>query len=144
MMKIEIKSWYAGNVLFAFETDSIRVALEMAVKARATLTRADLRGADLTGANLRDAVRLPTGETWLEYLTETLPALLTAGGKSLESFAQSWECHDWDNCPMAHAFDGHSINDVPILLRPRAEQFVQFFDARLISWPLPVKDEATK
>ena len=255
-MKIEIKSWYTGGVLFAVETESLRLAVELAVKARAhlrganltdadlmgaNLTDADLRGANLTGANLTDAnlrgahlsganltdadlmganltganltdanlrganltganltdanlrganlrgadltdadltdadlrgahlrganltganltdanlrganlrganlrgaknLHLPTGETWDEYLTETVPALLTAGGKSLESFAELFQCHSWDNCPMAHAFDGHSITDVPILLRPRAEQFVQLFDAKQIPWPLPTK-----
>jgi hypothetical protein len=119
----------------------------------ARLTDAILRGANLTGANLTDAnltgailtgCRLPTGETWLEYLTETVPALLTAGGQPLASFATSFTCHDWDNCPMAHAFHGHSIADVPILLRPRAEQFVQLFDAKQIPWPLPTKVEGPK
>lgn len=41
---------------------------------------------------------------------------------------------------MAHAFDGHDITDVPLLLRPRAEQFIQFFDAGQIPWPLPIKE----
>jgi hypothetical protein len=108
----------------------------------ANLTGANLTYAYLTGANLADAknLRLPTGETWDEYLTETLPALLTAGGKSLESFTEHWQCHTWDNCPMAHAFGGNSLNDVPILLRPRAEQFIQLFDAGQIPWPLPTKE----
>ena len=112
----------------------------------ANLLGADLRGADLgdanlLGANLGDAnlrgaknVRLPTGETWDEYLTITVPALLTAGGKLLESFSEHWQCHTWDNCPMAHAFNGHNLSDVPLLLRPRAEQFIQFFDAGQIPW----------
>jgi hypothetical protein len=29
---------------------------------------------------------------------------------------------------------------VPVLLRPRAEQFIQFFDAKLIPWPLPTAE----
>ena len=106
----------------------------------ANLSGADLSGADLSSADLNSAknVRLPTGETWNEYLSVVVPALLTAGGKSLESFAQHFTCHTWDNCPMAHAFDGHTLADVPILLRPRAEQFIQLFDAGQIPWPLPV------
>jgi hypothetical protein len=28
----------------------------------------------------------------------------------------------------------HSIDDVPILLRPRADQFIQLFDAKQIPW----------
>lgn len=66
-----------------------------------------------------------------------MPALLTAGGKSLESFAEHWQCHTWNNCPVAHAFDTRDLSGVPPLLRPRAEQFIQFFDAGLIPWPLP-------
>jgi hypothetical protein len=109
----------------------------------ANLRGADLRGADLRDADLRDAknLRLPTGETWEEYLTETVPALLTAGGKPLESFTEHFVCHSWDNCPMAHAFDAHGVEGVPVLLRPRAEQFIQFFDAKQIPWPLPTKAE---
>ena len=108
----------------------------------ANLGDANLRGANLRDANLRDAknLRLPTGETWAEYLTETVPALLTAGGKSLDSFAPHFACHTWDNCPMAHAFAAPDLSGVPLLLRPRAEQFIQFFDARQIPWPLPTKE----
>src|SRR5688572_12957368 len=106
----------------------------------ANLRDANIGGADLRDANLRDAedLRLTTGETWEEYLAVTAPALLTAGGQSLESFAEHWQCHTWDNCPMAHAFKGKSLEDVPVLLRPRAEQFIRFFDANQIPWPLPI------
>ena len=107
----------------------------------ADLRDADLRGANLGGANLRDAnlggaknFRLPTGETWDEYLAITVPALLVAAGKTLESFVEHWECHTWDNCPIAHAYDVRDISGVPLLLRPRAEQFVQFFDSKQIAW----------
>jgi uncharacterized protein YjbI with pentapeptide repeats len=118
----------------------------------ADLRGANLGGANLGGANLRDAnlrdakhlasakaLRLPTGETWDEYLTETVPALLTAGGQSLESFGPHFQCHDWTNCPMAHAFGVADLSGVPVLLRPRAQQFIQFFDAGQIPWPLPTK-----
>ena len=107
----------------------------------ANLGGANLGGANLGGADLRGAknLTLPTGETWEAYLTETVPALLTAGGKPMESFADHWQCHDWINCPIAHAFDVHELNDVPILLRPRAKQFIDLFDAKQIPWPLPTK-----
>jgi hypothetical protein len=82
-------------------------------------------------------VILPTGERWFEYLAITVPALLIAGGQSLESFSEHWKCHSWENCPMAHAFGVHQIEDVPILLRPRASQFIQLYDAEQIPWPLP-------
>lgn len=67
-------------------------------------------------------------------MDQTMPALLVAGGKDLSSFEEHWTCHDWSNCPMAHAFSCGGIAGVPILLRPRAEQFVKFFDAKLIPW----------
>ena len=56
-MKIEIKSRHSGEVLFAHEQENntIRITLELAVKARANLRYANLRYADLTGANLRYA-----------------------------------------------------------------------------------------
>ncbi len=44
-MKIGIKSWYSGGILFSIETETVRLALEAAVKSGA-----DLRGADLRGA----------------------------------------------------------------------------------------------
>ena len=90
---------------------------------------------------MNDATRLPTWETWKEYLTVGVPALLKAGGKSLASFGEHWSCHDWTNCPMAHAFDTDNLDGVPLLLRPRADQFIQFFDAKLIPWPLSVKED---
>ncbi len=102
----------------------------------ADLLGADLRRADLLGADLGGAkdVRLPTGELLTEYFEKVVPALLTAAGQSLDSFKEHWECHDWDNCPMAHAFRGSDISDVPILIRPRAEQFINLFDAKQIPW----------
>jgi hypothetical protein len=66
-MKIEIKSRYSGEVLFAHEQENntIRITLELAVKAGAKLTgaklsnsnlfNAKLTGADLSNANLFNA-----------------------------------------------------------------------------------------
>ena len=54
-MKIEIKSWLNGSVLFSVETENWRLAVEAAVKARAYLESADLEGADLEGAYLKGA-----------------------------------------------------------------------------------------
>ena len=54
-MKIEIKSRWSGLVLFSFETDSVKVSLEAAVKQGADLEGANLKGADLTGADLKGA-----------------------------------------------------------------------------------------
>ena len=71
-VKIEIKSWFSGDVLFEYESDNatIKKAVEAAVDddanlsgadlrdanlSDANLSGADLRGADLSGADLRDA-----------------------------------------------------------------------------------------
>ena len=141
MALIKILQRWDGSTLFEVEAVDIRDAVEQAVKAGADLrwadlTSAKLRSADLRSADLRSAknVRLPTGETLEEYFAVTVPALLTAAGKSLESFETHWECHSWSNCPMAHAFDARDLVDVPMLLRPRAEQFIALFDAKQIPW----------
>ena len=49
-MKIEIKSRFTGNVLFAIEAENWKIALELAVKSGANLSGANLYGADLSGA----------------------------------------------------------------------------------------------
>ena len=61
-VKIEIKSWFSGDVLFEYESDNatMKKAVEAAVDDNANLSGANLRdanlsGADLSGANLRDA-----------------------------------------------------------------------------------------
>ena len=97
------------------------------------LVNANLINARLDNASLANA-RLPTGETWDEYITQVVPALLTAGGRELAAVAteQTWACHTWENCPIAEAFETHGLFDVPMLLRPRVEQFLQLFDARVI------------
>jgi hypothetical protein len=111
----------------------------------ASLDGASLDGASLDGARL-DGARLDTGETWEEYLSVTVPALCTAGGRTLEEVSAGWECHSWDNCPMHIAFNGargDSDPKVPILLRPRVRQFVKLFDSRLIPRPIPASDLPT-
>jgi len=103
---------------------------------RANLYMANLCKADLIEANLIGAI-LPTGEVWEVYLAEVVPALLTAGGRPLSEVAteEAWACHSWSNCPMANAFGAQSEEECPILLRPRVQQFIQFFDAGLIPRP---------
>lgn len=119
--------------------------LTRSVLADANLCGADLRGADLLGCTIARAKFVGaklnganlTGEPWGQYLTAVVPALLTAGGKSLEQVATraTWACHEWGKCPISVAFDCDSIAGVPRLLCPRATQFVALFDAGLI--PLP-------
>ena len=131
--KFEIKSWLTGEVLYSGDHIDIKEALEEAVAA----------GANLYGANLDGDTTLETGETWKEYLEATLPALLTAGGKTIEEVASHWDCHDWHNCPMAFAFGVESESQCPILLRPRVRQFVRMFDAGLVPNPIADADAAS-
>ena len=114
--------------------------LEAKVKAGANLWGADLGGADLGGANLwgakmNERTTLPAGYKWDVYLSEVVPALLAAGGQPLARIAEAWKCHEWQNCPMAVAFQVRDPADVPALYRWEAEQFVRFFDAGLIPQP---------
>ena len=111
----------------------------------AYLSGADLSGANLTNAYLTDAIlsgaTLPDGTKWEQYLSETVPELLVAGGKTIAEIIESgtWQCHDWTNCPMHTAFGINRPEEGPILLRPRITEFVQFYDAGLV--PCPVVGE---
>ena len=140
-MKLEIKSRFDKKILYADESESLRVLIEAAIKSRANLTGADLTGANLRVANLREAnltgATMPLGEKWEEYLKAVVPALLMAGGHSLENVAtpERWECHSWDNCPMAAAFDVNREEETPLFLRCRVREFVQLHDAGLIQRP---------
>ncbi len=106
----------------------------------ADLRSADLRGAALSGADLSGAW-LSDGVRWDEYLSDLVPALLVAGGRTLAEVAtpEHWDCHSWNGdtvgCPMAVAFGARGLSDIPALYRGQAERFIQLFDARLI--PLP-------
>lgn len=110
--------------------------------SRADLRRADLRGADLSGtdlsgvdlsgANLRGANL--NGAAWEQYTTEILPALLRAGVLPLEELLTNdhWNCHSWENCPMAAAFGVHRIGDIPPVHRLEASRFIELFDANAL------------
>ena len=54
-MKITIKARFSDAILFEGEYESIRHAVESAIKSNHNLYGADLRGANLCGADLRDA-----------------------------------------------------------------------------------------
>ncbi len=54
-MKIEIKCRFTAKTIYEGEHDSVKAAVESAVKARANLARANLNGANLDGANLDGA-----------------------------------------------------------------------------------------
>ena len=72
-MKLEIKHYISGSVLFSLETKSLKLTLEAAVEAKtdltgAYLTGAYLTGADLTGADLTGADLTGAGDEKIEIL----------------------------------------------------------------------------
>ena len=54
-MRIQIRHRYNYSVLFECEADSMKIAVKLAIKAKANLSGANLSGADLSGANLSRA-----------------------------------------------------------------------------------------
>ena len=111
----------------------------------ASLRGANLSGADLSRANLYgakniDSMVMPDCLTFAEYKRDVVPALLTAGGKTLDEIreAGAWDCHEWSNCPMHVAFGVNHTSEMigPFAIyRQRADEFIQFFDAGLIPAP---------
>ena len=97
--------------------------------------RADFSDADLSNANLSGAI-FENGLSWEQYLSEVVPALCIAGGKSLEEVAAVWNCHSWENCPMHIAFGVNSLKEIPEMHREEVEQFITFFDQKLIPNPI--------
>jgi len=85
IMKIEIKHRISGEILFSVKTESLKLAVELAVKGDADLSGADLRGADLSGAYLRDAylrdADLSGAKGLNKYQTSPLYLLLDQVGK---------------------------------------------------------------
>ena len=51
-MKFEIKNWYSGTIIFTIETESWKLAVEAAIKAKTNLRSANLRYANLSYADL--------------------------------------------------------------------------------------------
>jgi len=80
---------------------------------------------------------MPDGMLFSTYKRDVVPALLTAGGKTMDEIRASgcWDCHTWTNCPMHVAFGISSPEEGPILLRSRIKEFVDLFDAGLIPAP---------
>lgn len=143
-MLMEIRHRETQEVLFSQEATTFKPVIEAAVSAQAHLRGADLREADLAWANLRGAhlagvknaasMILPTGETLAVFRKQVVPALLAAGGHLVPEAA--WQCHDWQNCPMACAFRVRRLEDIPPLYRPRVEPFVYLYDQGLIHQPI--------
>ena len=112
----------------------------------ANLTEANLTGASLIEISLIWATltgaTLPNGETFEYFVEHTVPRLLTAGGKPLEEVASrgNWNCHSWDNCPIAVAFRTNNTAGVPEEYRDDAELFITLFDSGLIPRPVTTGD----
>ena len=54
-MRFEIKNRFSGEVIFTAKTESLKLAVELAVEAKSNLYGANLSEADLSGANLSGA-----------------------------------------------------------------------------------------
>ena len=117
------------------DTNLSSAILSGAILSGANLSGVDLSSAYLSGANLSGA-NLENGLSWERYLSEVVPDLCIAGGKSLEEVAAVWDCHSWENCPMHVAFGVNSIDEIPEMHRLEVERFVMFFDQKLIPRPV--------
>ena len=110
----------------------------------ANLRGADLRRANLNGTNFSDAnltsTILPNGQIYAEYL-KTLPKLFTATGRKFEEIVTKdhWNCHHWDNCPMAVVFSVRSLSEIPATWRQRVKDFITYFDARMLPFEIVIK-----
>ena len=83
-MTIEIKHRFTGEVLFACEAESMKIAVKMAIEAKADLSRANLSGSDLSGADLSRA-----NLSWANL-----------SGSDLSGSDLSWANLDYTNIPM--------------------------------------------
>ena len=54
-MRIQIRHRYNSSVLFECDADSVKIAVKLAIEAKADLSGANLSGADLSGADLYGA-----------------------------------------------------------------------------------------
>jgi hypothetical protein len=79
-MKIEIKSWRDGRVIFAGEFESLLLAVEEAVRKKIDLRSADLRSADLRSADLCSA-NLSSAKGLDRNLVQPLMMLLDQPGQ---------------------------------------------------------------
>ena len=102
----------------------------------ANLIKAYLTDADFSGANLTTTI-LPNGQIYEEYL-KTLPELFTATGRKFEEIVTKdhWNCHQWNNCPMAAVFEVCSLQDIPAIWQEKAQDFITYFDARMLPFEI--------
>jgi len=155
-IQFPVNNRYSGEVQFTatIEADDntphgvrFGLAVKWAIETKTDLSSADLSSANLRYANLSSADlsyaknlgdwTMPDGIKWSQYLSAVVPALLTAGGKTMDEIQASgcWDCHSWENCPMHVAFGIGTPDEGPPLLRARIVEFIQFFDGRMIPAP---------
>jgi hypothetical protein len=80
-----------------------------------------------------DKIKTPITAKVQRFIASDLVPLLAAGGRLDEALnPQHWECHEWQNCPMAAAFGVTCLERVPSVWREKAEFFVRQFDCGLI------------
>lgn len=113
-----------------FQQSNLRDVIARGTNFRSAL----LNTARLRGIELSDDTTLPNDMAWGTYKREFVPTLLVAGGRALKDILtpKVWNCHNWDNCPMAAAFNTHGLSGVPLLYCHSASEFITYFDAELL------------
>jgi hypothetical protein len=91
--------------------------------------------ADLSGcaALTAEKIKGPLIAKIRAFVNADLISLLSAGGRIEEALKpEHWECHEWQNCPMAAAFGVVNLDQIPSKWRDKAEFFARQFDCGLI------------
>lgn len=108
----------------------------------ATLWGANLRGANFAHANFKGVkdipnFTMPDGLRFHQYTRDVVPALLTAGGRSLDDIKQSvgWDPNNCPVGPVEYAFFVDTIDEIPLLYRARAIEFTMLFNAHMLPEP---------
>jgi len=104
-IKIEIKHWITGSVLFEYESEgnTILETVKKAVSEKKDLTGADLRGADLRGADLTGADKIKTSAVFTGlYKYIVIPYFTESGDKRVkmgcyDRLLSEWESDFWNN-----------------------------------------------
>ena len=102
-MKIEIKSYWSGRLIFEGDFGSLKLCLEAAVKAKAVLRGADLSGADLSGVPVIpniDAAILASIRKNKEAGTN---------GLKMKSWHGNEDCDETNWCETTHCRAGYAI-----------------------------------
>jgi hypothetical protein len=89
-----------------------------------------------------DKIMAPIAAKVEKFVATDLTPLLAAGNRLQEALKpEHWECHEWQNCPMAAAFGVRNLEQVPAEWREKAEFFVGQFDCGLIRLEMAVQKQ---